>query len=336
MVSISNDERLAVFLNLLGDKAVDLALGQLSGSRPQQIRQLLGELKKEPATEDEIDYVLQDFDRYFRFAVNSMGGSMNGNGPDFKKGKKAGGKSDKSSKPASSTAAEQLVFVAVEPSNDPAADLDRLHPYQIAKALDGDQPKKIALVLSQMDPNQSAKALEQLPQETRLDTFMLLSQPVTVPMPIVRKVLRSTFDKANTIRESLPVVDRTEQLVAMLRNMPKAIRGEIMARLKEELPELAEDIQSKLYCFEDILRLEDRAVQTVLTKIASDRLVMALTRAEEDITKKILGNMSKRARETMEEEIGFNERAVEKDIETARADIAQTLAKMDEAGEISL
>jgi flagellar motor switch protein FliG len=110
----------------------------------------------------------------------------------------------------------------------------------------------------------------------------------------------------------------------------------MMATLKEESAEMAEEIQEKLYRFEDILRLDDRAVQSVLAKIQSDQLVMALTRANVDLATRLLSNMSKRARQSIEEEIGFNERATAEEIEASRFEIAQILARMDEAGEISV
>ncbi|MFN9752409.1 MAG: FliG C-terminal domain-containing protein, partial [Planctomycetota bacterium] len=205
-----------------------------------------------------------------------------------------------------------------------------------AKVIGEDQPKTIAMVLAQIDPDQAADVLKFLSPELRTRTFLLMSQPITVPDPIVQKVLRSTFDKSNAIRYSQPIVDRTAQLVAVLRNMSKPVRLEILNKLRDQQPDLANDIRNKMFEFEDLLRLDNRSVQSVLTKLSSDRLVMSLTKAPEEILQKVLTNMSKRARETMEEEISFNSRATEKDIEAARAEIAQLLAQMDEAGEISL
>jgi flagellar motor switch protein FliG len=231
---------------------------------------------------------------------------------------------------------EQVEFPVIDGTDDPSQDLNYLHPYQIAKIIGDDQPKTIALVLSQGQSDQAAEVMKFLDPELRTQTFMLMSQPITVPDPIVKKVLRSTFDKANSVRFSQPIVDRTAQLVAVLRSMPKDTRLEILNKLRDQFPDLANDIRSKMFEFEDLLRLDNRSVQAVLAKLASDRLVMALTKSADNILQKVLSNMSKRARETMEEEISFNSRATDKDIEAARTEIAQLLAQMDETGEISL
>lgn len=347
MIGFSSEERLAIFLTLLGDQAVELALPQLKGDRPEKVRQYLQEFRQEPPTEDEITAVLEDFDRYFRFAVNTLEEQLQKN--QKKSGNVAGSfkggtpEANEQAKRAAIAAArkrdvtkEQVEFPVIDATDDPAQDLNYLHPYQIAKVIGEDQPKTIAMVLARVDPDMAADVLKFLSPEVRTKTFMLMSQPITVPDPIVNKVIRSTFEKSNAIRFSQPLVDRTAQLVAVLRNMPKASRLEIINKLRDEYPDLANEIRSKMFEFEDLLRLDGRSVQAVLAKLASDRLVMALTKAPEEILQKVLTNMSKRSRETMEEEISFNTRASEKDIEAARTEIAQLLAQMDEAGEISL
>ena len=334
MIGFSSEERLAIFLTLLGDQAVELALPQLKGDRPEQVRRFLQDYRQEPPTEEEVSAVLEDFDRYFRFAVNTLEGQIQQRRKD---GQAIGGELGPEGSPEAKEQAkraaiaavrkrdvtkEQVEFPVIDSTSDPSQDLNYLHPYQIAKVIGEDQPKTIAMVLAQIDPDQAADVLKFLSPELRTRTFLLMSQPITVPDPIVQKVLRSTFDKSNAIRYSQPIVDRTAQLVAVLRNMSKPVRLEILNKLRDQQPDLANDIRNKMFEFEDLLRLDNRSVQSVLTKLSSDRLVMSLTKAPEEILQKVLTNMSKRARETMEEEISFNSRATEKDIEAARAEIA--------------
>lgn len=347
MIGFSSEERLAIFLTLLGDQAVQLALPQLQGDRPQKVRQFLDEYKQDPPDEEEISAVIEDFDRYFRFAVNHFqqhvkkkGDGSAGLGGNFASTPEEAKEQAKRAAIAAvrkrDVTKEQVEFPVIEGTDDPSQDLNYLHPYQIAQVIGEDQSKTIALVLAKVDPDQAAEVMKFLTPEVRAQTFILMSQPITVPDPIVKKVLRSTFEKSNSVRYSQPIVDRTAQLVAVLRSMPKDSRLEILNKLRDQLPDLANEIRSKMFEFEDLLRLDNRSVQAVLAKLASDRLVMALTKAPDDILQKVLSNMSKRARETMEEEISFNTRATEKDIEAARTEIAQLLAQMDETGEISL
>jgi flagellar motor switch protein FliG len=233
-------------------------------------------------------------------------------------------------------AVQRIEFLQVSSDMDPTEGLNRLVPYQIATAIRHDQPKTIALILSQMMPENAARVLEELPSETRAAAFIHLSQPLNVPRMIIDKVLQSAFDRANAVREQIKESDRVEQLVELMRSLPKKVRTELLAKLVEESEELAENVKSKLYRFDDLMRLDDRSVQAVLSRISSTTLVMALTRGEKTLTTKMFNNMSKRARQTIEEEIGFNEKATDDEIAMSRLEIAQTIGKMDEAGEISL
>ncbi len=327
--TLNDDQRMAMLLTLLGDKTTELALRQLPAKRAHTLLEIIEDYRDDPPSMDDIDELLSDFERYFRFAMNSLNRTNNGElGEDEA--------DEVLAKRQSRKAVQRIEFIQVAATSDPADGLNRLVPYQIATAIKHDQPKTIALILSQMLPENAARVLEELSESTRAAAFIFLSQPLNVPRPIIDKVLQSAFDRANAVREQVKESDRVEQLVELMRSLPKKVRSELLAKLVEESEELAENVKSKLYRFDDLMRLDDRSVQAVLSRISSTTLVMALTRADKGLTAKMFANMSKRARQTIEEEIGFNEKATEDEINMSRIEIAQTIGKMDESGEISL
>lgn len=327
--TLNDDQRMAMLLTLLGDKTTELALRQMPAKRAQTLLEIIEDYRDDPPSMDDIDELLHDFERYFRFAVNSLNRKNNGElGEDEA--------DEVLAKRQSRKAVQRIEFMQVTGTADPADGLNRLVPYQIATAIKHDQPKTIALILSQMMPENAARVLEELSETTRAAAFIFLSQPLNVPRPIIDKVLQSAFERANAVREQVKENDRVEQLVELMRSLPKKVRSELLAKLVQESEELAESVKSKLYRFDDLMRLDDRSVQAVLSRISSTTLVMALTRADKNLASKMFGNMSKRARQTIEEEIGFNEKATDDEINMSRIEIAQTIGKMDEAGEISL
>ncbi len=326
MHTLSSDERLALLLNLAGESATEAALKNLDSSRIERIRHLIREFKADPPSEQEAKFVLQDFERYFQFAMNQM----------QKHETKRRRIAEKEYAERSPLMPKVTEFEPIRATASPVDDLSRLDPYQIAMAINEDQPKTIALILRQLKPDLAGHTLQYFSDALRVQVFMTMNQPITVPQPIIQKVLRTTFDRGNAILERRIDPALIDKLVETVRSLPKETRRKMMASLKEESAEMAEEIQEKLYRFEDILRLDDRAVQSVLAKIQSDQLVMALTRANVDLATRLLSNMSKRARQSIEEEIGFNERATAEEIEASRFEIAQILARMDEAGEISV
>lgn len=323
----SADEKLGLLLYLLGPAAVEQSLRGMEASRATSIRNFVRELGNDPPSAEEIQFVLDDFESCFRVGLASLP-------PAEKKKKDAQGGGDEDGEELAGPVI--VSFPAVDCGADPAMALARLDPWQVAVALANDQPLTIGLVLSQLPPVAASRILEKLPESQRQPAFLHLSRPQPVATTIIQRLLRTTFDKANAIRERRDDLDQTDRVVELMRSMPKELRKSMMAGLMEADQVLGAAVRQKMYRFDDINRLEDRGIQTVLARVPSDQLIMALTRAPGGLGARIFGNMSKRARQTVEEEIGFNDKATDAEIEHARNEIAQLLARMDEAGEISL
>ena len=110
----------------------------------------------------------------------------------------------------------------------------------------------------------------------------------------------------------------------------------MLDELEKRDRELAEAVRNKLYRFEDIEKLADRDLQKLLGQCQTDTLVCALQQVEESLLTFVLSNMSKRAKESLQEEMEFKANASEEEIEDARAAIARTLAALCESGEVKM
>ncbi len=328
MSAFTTEERLALLLNVLGDDAATVAFQAMNPTRAKYIRQLLEDLRTDPPSSEEVEYVIGDFHQYFRFAMQALGTNL----PD---GHAEGNEVSRKSEPESKQK-PVIYFTKISPSENPIADLNRLDPYQVAAALQGDHPKTVAMVLRHLETKQAAKAMEHLPAAVRSESIVFLSQESTVPFPIVNQVLKSTVQKANTVERREEEVDQASVLAELMRSLPKEMRIELMTRLEQSDPELAQDVKSKLYLFEDVMRLDDRDVQKVLGEVETDGLIVALQRAAQDVIDKLLNNLSKRARESILEEMQYKEGVSEKEIEEARTQLVSALARLDENGEIKL
>lgn len=325
----SADEKLGLLLHLLGDRAAEQGLGAIAAERAANIRRFMKELREDPPSSEEIRFVLDDFEKYFRFALNNLQQS-----PPRESDSQGEERTEKGGSAAAAT--DIIAFPQLPVGSDPAADLARLDPWQVASALSADQPRTVALILSQLPAEIAGPILQFLPEALRTAAFVFLSQPQSIPRAVVQTLLKTTFQKANAIRERRVEINHVGKIVDLVRSLPKDVRNQLMTRLMETDENFANAVREKMYRFDDILRLDDRGIQSVLSKIPSQTLVMAMTRAPENLSSRILGNLSKRARATIEEEISFNEQAPEAEVEVARAEIAQVLGKMDEAGEVNL
>ena len=229
-----------------------------------------------------------------------------------------------------------IQFPPLERTGDPVFDLNRLDPWQIASAIADDHPKTVALVAKALSTERAAQVLEQLPADTRAAAVIELSKNVSVAPPVLQSMLTSIVDKAASIRCRKEEVDQAQVLAELMRSFPKQLRTELMEKLEETDQDLCQSVKSNLYLFEDVLRLDDRDVQKILGEVETDNLIVGLQRADQAIVDKLLTNLSKRARETILEEMQYKTNASDEEIELARKSVIEVLARLDESGDITL
>jgi flagellar motor switch protein FliG len=187
-----------------------------------------------------------------------------------------------------------------------------------------------------MNSKHAANVLSHLDPDVRTDAIVFLTQESTVPLPIVNQVLKTTVLKAISVEFREEVIDQSQTLAELMRSLPKEMRVELMAKLEETNPELSESVKSRLYLFVDVMRLDDRDVQKLLGEIESDSLIVALQRTNQNLIDKLLSNLSKRARESITEEMQYKVNATDEEVEEARGQLISAIARLDENGEIKL
>ena len=148
--------------------------------------------------------------------------------------------------------------------------------------------------------------------------------------------LQTVFDKAKTVEERDQEEISAGQIAELLRTFSKPIRVPLMQALTEEDEALAEQVKSKLFSIRDLANLQDRDVQAVLAECKTPDLVVGLQECEEEILVKVFSNMSKRAKETLQEEMELAGQTKAEEIAAGRERIVKVIMELDEAGKISL
>jgi len=331
MLTLSTDERLALLLSVLGEEASAAAFKAMNPTKATYVQKLLQEFKVDPPTEDEIELIIGDFNNYFAFAMETLG-------PQIREQSEAL-EADESEAPVKAKTAKKprpSFFTPIETTGDVSADLNKLDAYQIATALQADHPKTIALVLRQLETPLAAAVLENVDDSIRMETVVFLSQESTVSELIVKQVLASSFEKANSIHSREAKVDNAKVLAELMRSLPKDMRKSLIERLTQENPDLVNEVRAKLYIFDDLMRLDDRDIQKVLGEVETDILIVALQKADPVLSKKLLGNLSKRARQTIEEEMEYKSGVPQSEIDESRQKLVDVIGKLDESGDITL
>jgi flagellar motor switch protein FliG len=316
-----------VLLALLGEDVTASVLARLSPRRGDDLRKRLRAIEENPPVSEVVDAVLDDFERFLRFATNSRTGDrQQGNTNELDRNQAAG------------QAADGRASVApFQATGDPIADLNRLEEFQIAGAMQDEHPRTIALVLSHLDAERASRSLRYLPPHLRAEVFLQLRDRPHGSEHLVRQIARATVEKGCTISEEEVVVDDAgtdQRLAEILRSMEKAERNEIMAVVEQHDPETASRVKERLYVFEDLANVEDRSLQNLLAMVEARTLATALKDADEQISKKVLKNLPKRAREMLSDEMELMGHVTQEQQETARKQIVAELLRLDQSGEL--
>jgi len=209
-------------------------------------------------------------------------------------------------------------------------------PGQLLTFIQGEHPQTIALILAFLQPEQAGTILTALPPEKQVDVTKRLALMEHTSPEVIQEVERVLEAKLSALAgQDSTQVGGVEALVEVLNRVDRATEKTILENLEEQEPELAEEIKRRLFTFEDIVHLDDRAVMRVLREIDLTKdLPLALKVASEEVKSKIFKNMSRRAVETLQEEMDYLGPVRLRDVEEAQQRIVNTIRKLEEIGEI--
>lgn len=213
--------------------------------------------------------------------------------------------------------------------------LRRIEPKVVANFLNGEHPQAIAMILSYLDPEQSAAILSFLVPEIQNDiAWRIATMEKTSPEIIkeVEAVLETRL--SGMVSKDLNKAGGIKELVSILNMVDKATEKSIIAALEIEDPDLADEVKNRLFAFEDIVTIDDFSVRRILQEVDNKELAMALKGANEEVSSKILTNLSQRAGEMLKEDIDLLGPVRVREVEEKQKKIVQIIRRLDEAGQI--
>ena len=217
--------------------------------------------------------------------------------------------------------------------------LDSAEPGQLLGILDGELPETIALVLAHLRPAAASGVLSGLADTQRLDVaqaIATLSSAIPEAVSIVAETLKVRAGAVVAPRETAEVVGGVQPLVDIINRSDAATEKALLAGLDLRDPELAEEVRSRMLTFADIVKLDDKEIQSILRTFQPAALAMALKGATPAVTDAILRNVSERNKEVLESEMTAAGPVRTKDVEGARATIVQAIRTLEADGKISV
>lgn len=205
----------------------------------------------------------------------------------------------------------------------------------ILTMLQNELPQTIAFVLSHLSSKKSALILAEFPSELQVEIFRRIADLDSISPEIVRSVESMMAEKLSSVA-SVDVVDfgGINYLADVMNNLDMRTEKTIMEELGAIDPELVDEIQKKMFVFDDIAFLEPREIQTFLRECDTKDLTIALKAASADVSKAIFQNMSQRQQETIKTDLQYLHNVRMRDVEDAQRRIIETIRKLEESGEI--
>lgn len=222
---------------------------------------------------------------------------------------------------------------------DPILALRELPTDRLVRALDGEPAAAVALLLSCLEKPAAAAVIKGLGTDMRAEVAMRYSQPGHRNHAVVQRLAQAVVSRGLAMPDEPPPVpadDRITDLAAMLRELPRADRIHVLLKVENSDPELATKVRAKLYKMEDLLKVEDRQLQGLLAQIDTKTLACSLKGVDERVAAKLSSNISSRARDLLQEELGLLGNIPTQQVQAAQGELMYLFRQFEEEGKITM
>lgn len=208
---------------------------------------------------------------------------------------------------------------------------------QVASIIQNEHPQIQTIVLSYLEPEQSAEILSQFPEKVRLDLTMRIANLEEV-QPAALTELNEIMEKqfAGQAGAQAAKMGGLKAAANILNYLDTNVEGVLMDSIRENDEEMAQQIQDLMFVFENLIDVDDRGIQTLLREIQQEVLQKAIKGTDDQLKEKILRNMSKRAAEMLQDDLEAMGPIRVSEVEAAQKEILSAARRLSDAGEIML
>ena len=319
---MSDIRKAAVLLTSLPEEEAASVLGRLDAKQVEQVSIEIARLKG--TTGDEQDHVILEF------AESSPGVS----------GSDTGGLDRASAlvtKALGKDANETLDNIRQSIEAVPFSFLRHVDSQNILTYVIDEHPQTIALVLSHLPAAESAEILAGLPPDRQLSVVQRVAEMGQTSPEIIEEVERGLEKRMSSVMsQSFENVGGVGAVANMLNVSDRATERTLLENLAQDDPKLVEEIRRLMFIFEDILKFNDRELQTVLKNVENSQWAMALKGASSELKEKIFGNMSQRAADMLREELEFLGAVKLSAVEAMQQEIVDIVRRLEDTGDLEI
>ncbi len=213
--------------------------------------------------------------------------------------------------------------------------LNEADPTQLATSFQNENPQLIALILAYLKPEKAAAVLNCLPESLQSSVSIKIAKMDRTNPEIlseVEKIIESKFSSVAT--QDFSKAGGVESLADILNRTDRTAEKKIMAEIESTDIDMAEKVRELMFVFEDIVTLDDRAIQRILREIETKDLGLALKGSSEEIKEKIFKNMSERASGMLKDDMEYMGPVRAKEVQEAQTVVVSVIRALESTGEI--
>ena len=322
--NLSRVQKLACLLVILGP---DSAAQILRGFDPLEVENICGEMAKFSMISQELQLeILREFSEVAVEASTAVRGGVDVTRATLEK--------------AIGLFKATEVLARVAPARSSVAAIQEvvdMEPRQVYNLIRHEQPQTVALVLSYSGPDKAAEALAFFQPEQRDKILERIATLAPTPVEVVEKVVavlvaKRGVSQTRAFSQTGGIKTAADLLNAMDKNQGKSLLG----ALEERNPELSQAIRQKMFTFEDLANLDTTVLQRILREVDLRELALALKSASDKLKTKLLSCITKRAAESVQEEMTFMGPVRLRDIETSHVRVIDAVRRLEAEGVIDL
>ena len=319
-----NATRCAILIMSLGEDTAAEVFRYLSAREVQEIGAAMANMKQ--ITRGDVDQVLEDFRQEAdQFMAVSLGTE------DYIRAvlNKALGND------RAASVIEDILESEGRANNGIDA-LNLLEPAAIAELIKDEHPQIIATILVHLERDRASGVLELMDDRLRNDVMLRIATFGGVQPDALQEltsVLNEALSGQGAKRSKMGGVRTAAEI---LNFMSSTEEEELVSNLRQIDPDLAQRIIDEMFVFDNLVDVEDTAIQAILKEIDTNALTIALKGATDELREKFFRNMSNRAAEMLREDLDAQGPVRMSRVEEEQKNILQTARKLAEAGQITL
>lgn len=215
--------------------------------------------------------------------------------------------------------------------------LQEVDPRTLLNLIRNEHPQIIAFIIAHLLPGVAVQVLAGLPEAQRTDVLTRIIHLESSSVEIIsdiEEVLKNKMASMQGLQSQK--VGGIQVAIDLLNQMDHASMNAVLAKIAEEDAPLAEEIDKRLFSFEDLAAMDDRSLQLLLKEVGREDLLLGLKTASDEIKQRFFGNLSDRASQMLREDVEAMGPVRLRDVEKAQQTIVAMARKLEAEGKLSI